>query len=52
MLDVLGLGLDREPTDLIGDTRESPAGLAGPGGFDRSVEGEQLRLSGDALDDS
>ena len=47
----LSLGLNRQPTDLVGNYRESPAGLAGPCGFDRSVEREQLRLPGDALDD-
>ena len=48
----LGLGLGREPTDFVGDDRESPARLAGPRGFDRSVEGKQFRLAGDALDDA
>ena len=34
----------------VGDHREAASGLAGAGGFDGGVEGEQVGLLGDALD--
>ena len=49
----LGDGLGgalRQGADLVGDHREATAGIAGAGGFDGRVEGEQVGLLGNAAD--
>jgi len=43
-------GLDGKRLDLGGDDRKTLAGGAGAGRFDRGIQGQQIRLSGDALD--
>src|SRR4051812_47012002 len=44
------LGLLGQLADLLGDHGEAAALLAGAGGLDRGVEGQQVRLLGDARD--
>ena len=48
--DVLGRlrRLLRQLLDLVGDDGEALAGLTGPGGLDRGVQRQQVRLLGDA----
>jgi len=40
----------REFLDLVGDDGEAAAMFAGAGGLDRGIEGEQIGLAGDAID--
>ncbi|CUI28641.1 Uncharacterised protein [Bordetella pseudohinzii] len=51
-LDFLGglSGALRQAADLAGHDREALALLAGPGRFDRGVQGEDIGLEGDAFD--
>ncbi len=53
LLDLLGrlLGAMGQVAHLVGDHCEAASGLAGAGGFDGGVEGEQVGLLGDALAD-
>lgn len=45
-----GRGLAGEVLDLVGDDPEPHAGISGTGGFDGSIEREQVGLSGDLAD--